>query len=176
MPTLQRLLLCLICLAPNLAAQSWRVDTTRLNAWAQDSTGQVWGTGVLMGPDLYRWEGSGWRTVTVDGIAGNYQPSALASGPDGEVYCLGSDAENEHAVTRHKGSTAKVVAHFAGELDKFLPSIFVDPGKNIWITEAGIHIYRITPEGKAECAYTIDYDHRYDANLPKNARLNFDSV
>jgi hypothetical protein len=69
-----------------------------------------------------------------------------------------------------------LAAHFTGHLNKFFPSIFVDSNKNIWITEAGIHIYRITPDGKTECAYTIEYDHRYDANLPKDARLNFDSV
>ena len=176
MRTLQRLLLCLICLAPSLAAQPWRVDPTRLNALAQDSTGQVWGIGILMSESLYRWEDDRWNAVAVDGVSANYWPAALASGPDGEVYCLWSAGEDEHTVTRHQGSVSKVLAHFTGDLNRFFPNIFVDPNKNIWITEAGIHIYRITPDGKAECAYTIEYDHRYDANLPKKARLNFDSV
>jgi streptogramin lyase len=176
MRTLWRLLLCLICLAPSLAAQTWRVDSNRINAWAQDSTGQVWGIGILMSPDLYRWGASGWNAIAVDGIAGNYQPSALATGPDGEVYCLWSAGEEEHIVARLQGSTSQVVAHFTGHLDKFFPSIFIDSNRNIWITESGIHIYRITPDGQAECVYTIEYDHRYEANLPKKARLNFDSV
>jgi hypothetical protein len=98
---LHRLLLCILCLAPNLAAQPWHVDPTRLNALAQDSTGHVWGIGILMSGSLYRWEGDRWNTVAVDGIAGNYQPSALATGPDGEVYCLWGAGEEEHAVTRH---------------------------------------------------------------------------
>ena len=171
-----RLLLCILCLAPNLAAQPWRVDPTRLNALAQDSTGRVWGIGVLMSESLYRWEDDRWTAVTVDGIPANSWPAALASGPEGEVYCLWSAGEDEHAVTRHQGSVSKVLVHFTGNINRFFPNIFVDLNKNIWITEAGIHIYRITPDGKAECAYTIEYDHRYDANLPKNARLNFDSV
>ncbi len=170
------LLLCAICLAPSLAAQPWRVDPTRLNALAQDSTGQVWGIGILMSENLYRWEEDRWNAVAVDGVPANYWPAALATGPDGEVYCLWSAGEGEHTVTRHKGSASKVVAHFAGDLDRFFPNIFIDSNKNIWITEAGIHIYRITPDGKAECAYTIEYDHGYEANLPKKARLNFDSV
>ena len=176
MRTLPRLLFCLICLTPRLAAQPWRVDPTRLNALAQDSTGQVWGIGVLMRESLYRWAGDRWNAVAVDGIPVGFWPSALASGPEGEVYCLWSAGEDEHAVTRHRGSVSKVLAHFTGKVSELFPNIFIDPNKNIWITEAGIHIYRITPDGKAECAYTIEYDHRYDANLPKDAELNFDSV
>src|SRR5580692_4456206 len=103
MRTMQRLLICLMCFAPTLAAQSWRVDTTRLNAWAQDSTGQVWGIGALMGFDLYRWQGNGWDAVAVDQMARNYRPAALTSGPDGTVYCLWSNGESEHTLTWHKG-------------------------------------------------------------------------
>jgi hypothetical protein len=67
------------------------------------------------------------------------------------------------------------VAQFTGDLaDR--ASLFVDSSRNIWITEKGIHIYRITPDGKTDCVYTIEYDHRYDANLPKRARLNFNPV
>jgi streptogramin lyase len=176
MRTLQRLLFCVICLAPSLAAQSWQVDTTRLSAWAEDSTGQVWGIGAMMGSNLYRWEGDKWNTVAVDAVSSPYGPSALASGPDGGVYCLWSAGEAEHVVTWHKGSASKVLAHFTGDINRFFPSIFIDPKMNIWITEAGIHIYRITPDGKAECAYTIDYDRHPYSNLPSGARLNFDSV
>ena len=100
MRTLWRLLLCLICLAPSVTAQTWRVDPTRLNAWAQDSTGRAWGIGVLMGPDLYRWEGSAWIAAAVAGITANYRPAALAAGSDGQVYCLWSSGDEEHTVTR----------------------------------------------------------------------------
>lgn len=175
MRTLQRSLLCLICLAPSLAAQPWRVDPTRLNALAQDSTGQVWGIGAFMSADLYRWEGSNWNSVPVNGVAENSRPFALANGPDGAVYCLWSAGKDAHALTWHQGSVSKTLAQFAGDV-AYAPTLFVDPNRNIWISGRGIHIYRITPDGKAECAYTIEYDHRYDANLPQGARLNFDPV
>jgi streptogramin lyase len=35
------------------------------------------------------------------------------------------------------------------------PHIFVDPQGSIWITEKGRHIYQVTPQGEAACAYTI---------------------
>ena len=175
MRTLQRLLLCVICLAPSLAAQPWRVDSTRLNALAQDSTGQVWGIGAFMSADLYRWEDSNWNAAPVSGVTVNSRPFALANGPDGAVYCLWSAGEGAHTVTWHQGSVSKTLAQFTGDV-AFAPTIFVDSKRNVWITGRGIHIYRITPEGHAEPAYTIEYDHRYDANLPKGARLNFDPV
>jgi len=176
MRTLPRLLLCVLCLAPSLAAQTGQVDSTRLSAWAQDSTRQVWGIGAMMGSNLYRWEGAKWNTVAVEGVSSPYGPSALTSGPDGAVYCLWSAGEEEHVVTWHKGSASKVLAHFTGDINRFSPSIFVDPHKNIWITDRGTRIYRITPEGKAENVYTIEYDHRYGANLPSGGHLNFEAV
>ena len=175
MRTLQRLLLCVICLSPRLAAQPWRVDPTRLNALAQDSTGQVWAIGAFMSADLYRWEGSNWNSVPVNGVAENSRPFALANGPDGAVYCLWSAGKDAHALTWHQGSVSKTLAQFSGDV-AYAPTLFVDPNRNVWITGRGIHIYRITPEGKADCVYTVEYDHRYDANLPKGARLNFDPV
>jgi streptogramin lyase len=166
MRTVSRLLLCVLCLAPSLAAQSWPVDSTRLGAWAQDSTGQVWGIGSMMSSELYRWEGDKWNPFAAQGVSSPYAPSALASGPDGAVYCLWSSGDEEHVVTWQKGSASKVLAHFTGEINRFSPSIFVDPKMNVWITEAGIHIYRITPEGKAECVYTIEFDRQPYSNLP----------
>ena len=176
MRTMQQLLLCIIVLSASLAAQPPHVDSTRLNAWAQDSTGQAWGMGALMGGGLYHWEADKWTAVPVDGISGEFSPAALAGGPDGAVYCLWSAGEASHAVTWHKGPVSKVLAHFGGDINRFSPEIFVDLNKNIWITEEGIHIYRIASDGKAECAYTIEYDHRVESNLPHGARLNFDSV
>jgi streptogramin lyase len=175
MRTFQRLILCVIYLAPRLAAQAWPVDSTRLNALAQDSTGQVWGINVAVNSSLYRWEGDKWNSVAVHGVTSNYRASALANGPEGAVYCLWSAGEGDHAVTWHNGTDSKTLAHFSGDLAN-RPNIFVDPNKNIWVTERGIHIYRITPEGQAECVYTIEYDHRYDSNLPRNGRLNFPAV
>ncbi len=175
MRILQRLLLCVICLAPRLVAQPWRVDPTRLNALAQDSTGQVWAIGAFMSADLYRWEGSNWNSVPVNGIPENSRPFALADGPDGAVYCLWSAGKDAHALTWHQGSVSKALVQFAGAVAD-APTLFVDPNRNVWITGRGIHIYRITPEGKAESVYTVEYDHRYDENLPKGARLNFDPV
>jgi len=175
MRTMRRLLLCVICLAPSLAAQSGRVDSTRVNVMAKDSTGQVWGIARAMSSGLYRWEGDRWNPIVMEGVSGNSGPTALASGPDGAVYCLWSAGEGTHTMTWHKGNVSKTLAQFTGDLGN-LPNIFVDPNKNVWITERGIHIYRITPEGKAECAYTIEYDHRFESNLPSGAHLNFDSV
>jgi streptogramin lyase len=175
MRSMQRLLICTLCLASSLAAQTWRVDSTRLNALAQDSTGQVWGIGAFMSSSLYRWEGDKWVSVPVSGISDNFRPYALTAGPDGAVYCLWSAGYEAHIVTWHKGNDLKTLAQFSGDLSNS-SYIFIDPNKNVWITERGIHIYRITPEGKAECVYTIEYDHRYEANLPKGGRLNSNAV
>src|SRR5208282_509406 len=81
MRTLQRLLLCVICLSPSLAAQSGPVDSTRISRAIQDSTGQVWGIGASMGASLYRWGGDKWNPV--EGVSGISGTVALANGPDG---------------------------------------------------------------------------------------------
>jgi streptogramin lyase len=175
MRVIQQFLICVICLGPSLAAQPWRADPTRLNSLAQDATGQVWGIGAFMSADLYRWEGDRWDPVPVSGLPVNSRPFALATGPDGGVYCLWSAGESAHTVTWHKGTGSRTVAQFTGDLAN-RAEIFVDPSRNIWVTERGIHIYRITPDGKTDCVYTIEYDHRYDANLPKRAHLNFNPV
>ncbi|MGA3324845.1 MAG: hypothetical protein ABSF45_10255 [Terriglobia bacterium] len=173
MRTLQRLLLCILCLAPSLAAQSGPVDSTRISRALQDSTGQVWGIGASMGTSLYRWEGDKWNPV--EGVSGITGTVVLANGPDGAVYGLWTATEGRHTVTWHKGSVSKTLAQFTGDLAN-LPNIFVDPKRNIWIIERGLHIYRITPQGKAECAYTIEYDHRYDSNQRSAGRINFESI
>jgi streptogramin lyase len=134
--------------------------------------GQVWGIGASMGTSLYRWEGDKWNPVA--GVSGNTGTVALANGPDGAVYGLWTTTEGRHTVTWHKGTVSKTLAQFTGDLAN-LPNIFVDPNRNIWITERGLHIYRITPQGKAECIYTIEYDHRYDSNQ-RGGRINFESV
>jgi streptogramin lyase len=175
MRTLQRFLVSVVFLAPSLAAQSWPVDSTQISRVAQDSTGQVWGTSAAMGPSVYRWQGDKWNSVTGEGASGNITVFAMTTGPDGGVYCLWAGAEGGNIVTWHKGTVSRTIARFTGDVGG-VPNIFVDPRKNIWITGGGIQIYRITPEGKAECVYTIEYDHRYDSNLPGGGHLIFDSV
>jgi streptogramin lyase len=175
MRTTQHLLICIMLLATNLAAQSPQVDLTRINAMAQDSTGTVWGIARAANSDLFQWKGDKWGPVAPGGVPENSRPAALASGPDGAVYCLWNAAEHEHTVTWHSGTVTKTLARFSGDLAD-IAYIFVDPKKNVWITERGVHIYRISPQGKAECVYTIEYDRRYESNLPPGGRMNFDSV
>jgi streptogramin lyase len=68
-----------------------------------------------------------------------------------------------------------VVAQFAGHLaDR--PHFFVDRTGNAWITEQGRHIYRVTPQGKAECVYTIDDNQLREQGRPKNDRSRFNPV
>jgi hypothetical protein len=175
MRTLRLWFLCTVCFSLSLGAQSGPVDSIRVSRIAQDSTGQVWGTMASGNPSLYRWEGDAWNWVALDAPSGFVQRVPMTSGPDGAVYCLWGAAEGQHAITWHKGSVSKTLARFSGDIGD-MPNIFVDRNRNIWITGRGIHIYRITPEGHAESVYTIEYDHRYTANLPSGAHLNFESV
>src|SRR5208282_4366525 len=131
MRTLPRLLLCILCLAASLGAQTSPVDTTRISRALQDSTGQVWGIGASMGTSLYRWEGERWNPV--DGVSGLTGTVALTSGPDGAIYGLWTSTEGRHTVTRHKGTVSKTLAQLTGDFTN-LPNIFVDPKRNIWIT------------------------------------------
>ncbi len=178
MRTLAVFALAVVLLASNASAQSPLIlDKTSINRIEQDSTGQVWGVDSPSRGDLYRWESDQWKITPVEGVVADSRPAALATGPDGAVYCLWTSRESDLTgegltVTRHKGSESKTLAHFFGELAPS-PSIFVDPHGTVWITEHGIHIYRVTPDGKADCAYTIEYDHRNDANQPRGARMNF---
>jgi streptogramin lyase len=156
------------------------VDPTRINRVAQDSTGQVWGTSTFTGGGLYRWEGDKWNFVSTANLPANPASAVLTTGPDGAVYCLWSErgARGEstpQTVTWHKGNRSKTLAQFAADVG-MMPNLFVDPHKNIWVTGRSTHIYRVTPDGKAECVYTVEYDHRYESNLPSGALLNFDPL
>ena len=157
MHTVSCLLLSILFLVPSLAAQPWHVDPARLRGVEQDSDQQVWAIGYSPSQGIYRWGDDRWNPVNVDGIPNNSQPMAIASGSDGAVYCLWSSDVGTHAVTRHRGNTSNLLAQFTGSLARFA-SIFVDPRGNVWITEWGPHIYRLTPQGKAECIYTIPDD------------------
>ncbi len=175
MRTLQRLLLCVICLAPSLAAQPWPVDSTKISQTAQDSTGGVWGITYYVGWGLHRWEGAAWKSVAVVGIPNGAGPFALARGQDGAVYCVWSAGTDTHALTWHRGTESKLVAQFTGHLAD-LPRIFIDSIGNVWITERGRHIFRITPQGKAECIYTIADNQFLEDGRPKNERSGFNPV
>lgn len=174
MHTVSRLLVSILCLVPSMAAQPWRMDSAKLSGVGQDSTGQVWAIGYAPSLGLYRWEGDKWSSV-VDGLPGNAQPMAIASGSDGAVYCVWSAGEATHSLTRHLGISSKVLARFTGSLATF-PSIFGDVHGNVWITEMGPHIYRVTPEGKAECIYTIPDDEYVAFGPTRGPRRMFNPV
>jgi streptogramin lyase len=163
----ERLLIGVICLAPSLAAQTWPVNPARIKGAGQDSVGQVWAIGYAPTLGLYRWENEQWRAVPIEGLPGNAQPMAAASGSDGAVYCVWSAGLNVHPVTRHQGTASLILAQFTGALADS-PSIFVDSHGNVWITERGPHIYRVTPQGRAECIYTIP-DEDYLSTRPLRA-------
>lgn len=152
-----------------LAASPLKVDRTNI-AWAQqDSAGVVWGIAVYGSPGLYRWEQDAWQRVAGEGLPQGGAPVALGRGPDGAVFCLWNNPPEAHALTRHQGDSTRQFAQFTGPLADY-PGLFVDPGGNLWITERGPHIYRVTPEGTAESAYTIPDDQFQAQNLPRNAR------
>jgi streptogramin lyase len=56
------------------------------------------------------------------------------------------------------------------------PSIFVDPRGNVWITEKGPHLYRVTPQGRAECVYTIPEEDYLSTRPLRTARPMFNPI
>ena len=174
MRTLRYLLIGITCLSANLSAQTWRVDSAKLRGVAQDSTGQVWAIGYAPSRGLYRWGSDKWTPV-LDHLPENSEPQAIASGADGAVYCVWSAGEDAHSVTWHRGADSKLLAQFSGSLGGF-PSLFADAHGFVWINEMGPHIYRVTPQGKAECVYTIP-DEDYIASGPtRGPRRMFNPV
>jgi streptogramin lyase len=170
-----RWIICVTFLAPSLAAQPRRVDSTRITEAAQDSTGQVWGVAYYADLGLYRWENESWKPVAVYAVPGGALPFALARGPDGAVYVVWSADANTHAVTRHIAASSQVLAKFSGHLaDR--PRIFFDPGGNIWITEQGRHIFRVSPQGKAESVYTIADSQFHDYGRPADDQSGFNPI
>jgi streptogramin lyase len=169
------LLISVTCLAASLVAQSWRVDSTKIGGAMQDSSGRVWAFGIHPNLGVYGWEGENWLPVGLAGIPNRIWPWALARGPEGAVYFLWSDAAGALAVSRHQGTDSKLLVRFAGRL-RDRPRIFVDPGGDIWITEQGRHIFRVTPQGKAECVYTIADNQYLEAGRPKSENWAFNPV
>jgi streptogramin lyase len=149
------------------------VDSTKISQAVQDSRGQVWGITYYVGWGLYRWEGDTWKSAAVAGVSGG-GPFALVRGPDGAVYCVWSNNDT-HALTWHRGTESKLVAQFTGHLAD-LPRILFDPIGNAWITERGRHIFRVTPQGKAECVYTIADKQFLEDGRPKDERSGFNPV
>jgi streptogramin lyase len=159
---------------PALAASPRQVDRTSI-IWAQqDSTGVVWGVAAFGTSGLYRWEQNAWHRVAGGGTPEGGLPIALVRGLDGAVYCLWNNPSETHTLTRHQGDASRQFARFTGALaGNPNPSIFADPKGNFWITEWGTHIYRITPEGKAESAYTIPGDEFVSQSCPVTEPGNF---
>jgi streptogramin lyase len=167
--------LSVVCLGASLSAQSWHVDSTKIGGARQDSAGRVWGFGLHPSLGIYRWEGEKWLPFSLTGISSEIWPWTLASGPDGAVYFLWSDGAGNLAVSRHQGLNSKLVVRFGGRL-RDRPRIFVDPGRNVWITEQGRHIFRVTPEGKAECLYTISDSQFLEVGRPQNEHWAFNPI
>jgi streptogramin lyase len=175
MHTASRLLLSVLVLASSLAAQTWQVDTTKIHGAVQDSSGQVWGFGMLPDKGLYRWDSDKWLRITLTGMPEKTWPWTAARGPDGSVYFLWSDGAGNLAVSRHLESDSRLLVCFAGRL-RDRPRLFVDPGGNIWITEQGRHIFRVTPQGKAECIYTFADNQFLEAGRPASEDWTFNPI
>jgi len=169
------LAVCIIVLESSLAAQPWRVDSTKIGGALQDSTGQIWGFGLHPNLGIYRWEGEKWLPISVAGMPNRIWPWAVARGPEGAIYFLWSDRATSLAVSRHQGSDSKLLVRFAGRL-RDRPHIFVDPGGRIWITEQGRHIFRVTAAGKPECVYTIADNQYLEAGRPKSENWAFNPI
>ncbi len=165
MRTLQRLLLCIICLAPSLAAQTWQVEPTKISGTAQDSTGQVWGINRIGGGSLSRWEENNWKSVAPVDVPVHSQLKTLARGTDGAVYGVW-DAGADTLVSRHEGAASKLLARFTERL-RDRPNIFVDARGNAWVTGQGKHIFRVSPQGAAECVYTIPDSQFLEGTRPR---------
>ncbi|MFZ0964820.1 MAG: IPT/TIG domain-containing protein [Terriglobia bacterium] len=174
MRTLPSLLLCTFCLASSLAAQSWKVDPSKIREAAQDSTGQVWGINLAGGGSLSRWDASAWKPLTPAGVPEHSQLTGLARGSDGAVYGVWNDGADT-LVTRHEGATSKVLARFTGRL-RDRPHIFVDVGGNAWVTEQGKRIFRVTPAGEAECVYAIPDGQFREEGRPQNDHSPFNPI
>jgi streptogramin lyase len=170
-----RLLVCIICVAPCLAAQPWQVDSTKIGGAVQDSTGRIWGFGAHPNLGVYRWEGEKWLSLSVAGVPDKAWPWVVTLGSDGAVYFLWSDGSENIAVSRHQETAGKLLVRFAGHL-RDRPRIFVDPGGNIWITEQGRRIFRVTSQGKAECVYTITDDQFLEHGRPKSENWAFNPI
>lgn len=174
MRTTLRSLLCILCLAATLAAQPWPVDSTKISQAVQDSTGQVWGINLAGGGSLSRWQADTWKSITPLGVPEHSQLTALARGSDGAVYGVWNDGADT-LVTRHQEATSKLLARFTGRL-KDRPHIFVDARGNAWVTEQGRRIFRVTPNGEAECVYTIPDSQFREEGRPKNDKSAFDPI
>ncbi len=156
------------------SAQFPPFDTTRLSDAAQDAQGQVWAISGELREALYRWKGERWELAPVRGISAGAQPLALARSPDGDVLCLWSVNQESQLMTRHSGDNAKVVAKFSGRLRD--PALFTDPAGNVWVTERGPDIYRISASGKAERVYSI-IDEQFHANgAPRSSLPTYNPV
>jgi len=174
-----RKVLCLIysiiLCAPLGAAQISRQDSPKIAVAAQDATGRVWAVGSHPNLGLYRWEGNGWKSVTVSSIPNKTWPWALTRAPDGAVYVLWSDGLGNLAVTRHRQETSTLLAQLRSRL-RDRPRIFADTNGNVWITEQGRHIFRVTPSGSAECVYTIRDEQFDEEGRPRSERWTFNPI
>ena len=157
---------------PALAAPALEVERTNIAMVQQDSMGVVWGTGSSR---LYRWEDNHWQIVSGEGFPEGVPLTALTRGRDGAVYCLWKNSPDGHTLTRHQGDSSRQFAHFAGHLTDWA-RLFVDPAGNIWITEQGAHIYRVTPQGKAEGIYTIPANLLREEGPPGDNRLRCNPI
>lgn len=154
---------------PALAAPALRVDRTRIGWAQQDSTGTVWGIAIYGDPGLYRWEQNGWQRVTGEAVPQGGTPVASARGPDGAVFYLWSTPPDTYTVTRHQGNSSRQFARITGgPVD--LSRLAVDPKGDLWITGRASQIYRVTPEGKTEVAYTIPNDQYVTPRQPTLVR------
>jgi len=160
---------------PALAAPALQVDRTNVVAAQQDSAGVVWGIATYGRPGLYHWEENSWHPVASEGIPSNGAAIALARSPDGAVFCLWNNPSESHTVTRHQGDSSRQFASFTGHIE-YSPRLFVDPKGNLWITENGSQIYRVTPEGNAGSAHTIPDSQFLTENRPRNALPMFSTV
>ena len=153
-----RLLIFVTLFGTPLVAESWRMDSIKIHQAARDSTGRVWGAGWYENGGLFCWDGNQWKLASGEGTAVP-PPFSLVRGPDGAIYGLSAVTTAVYVVTWHKGSVSKVLARFEAQL--YEPSLFVDRSRNIWITESGRHIFRVTADGKADCVYSITDDQFY---------------
>lgn len=169
------LIYSLILCAPLGAAQISRLDSPKIAAAAQDATGRVWAAGSHPNLGLYQWEGNGWKSVTVSSVLSKTWPWTLTRAPDGAVYVLWSDGLGNLAVTRHRQETSTLLAQLRARL-RDRPGIFADTNGNVWITEQGRHIFRVTPSGSAECVYTIRDEQFREEGRPQSERWMFNPI
>jgi hypothetical protein len=145
-------------------------DLTRACDAVQDGAGKVWALICETPNRIFVTDGQGWTGVDFPLQKGNVFPSRFDRRTDGTVLCLwDSESKEEHFLTEHTQTGAKLLATFSGALS--WARMLVDSKENVWLTGKGRDIFRVSPSGTVERVYSIQNDQYLEHTRPKNESL-----